>query len=75
MGHLLGAAGAVEVIMTALAIDHGVIPPTINYRHPDPACDPDYVPNEAREAEIDVALSNAKGLGGHNGRVLVGRVE
>jgi 3-oxoacyl-[acyl-carrier-protein] synthase II len=74
MGHLLGAAGAVEGIMTALAIHHGVIPPTINYHHPDPACDLDYVPNEAREAEIDVALSNAMGLGGHNGCLLIGRV-
>ena len=75
MGHLLGAAGAVEGIMTALAIHHGVIPPTINYRHPDPACDLDYVPNDARNADIDIALSNAMGLGGHNGCVLFGRVE
>ena len=74
MGHLLGAAGAVEAIMTAFAIHEGVIPPTINYRHPDPACDLDYVPNEAREAQIDVGLSNAMGLGGHNGCVLLGRV-
>jgi 3-oxoacyl-[acyl-carrier-protein] synthase II len=75
MGHLLGAAGAVEVIMSALAIHEGVIPPTINYRRPDPDCDLDYVPNEARKARIDVALSNAMGLGGHNGCVLLGRVD
>ena len=75
MGHLLGAAGAVEGIMTVLAIHRGVIPPTINYRKPDPACDLDYVPNEARKAEIDVALSNAIGLGGHNGCVLFGRMD
>jgi 3-oxoacyl-[acyl-carrier-protein] synthase II len=75
MGHLLGAAGAVEAIISALAIHHRVIPPTINYRKPDPSCDLDYVPNEAREAEIDVALSNAMGLGGHNGCVLLGRVD
>src|SRR5204863_3511866 len=75
MGHCFGAAGAIEAMMCVLAIHEGVIPPTINYRHPDPACDLDYVPNEAREAPIDVALSNAMGLGGHNGCVLVGRVE
>jgi 3-oxoacyl-[acyl-carrier-protein] synthase II len=75
MGHLLGAAGAVEAIVTALAIHHRRIPPTINYRKPDPVCDLDYVPNESRQAEIDVALSNAMGLGGHNGCVLLGRVD
>ena len=75
MGHCLGAAGAIEAMMCVLAIHHGVLPPTINYEHPDPACDLDYVPNTAREAHIDVALSNAMGLGGHNGCVLVGRVD
>jgi 3-oxoacyl-[acyl-carrier-protein] synthase II len=74
-GHCLGAAGAIEAMMCVLAIHHGVLPPTINYEHPDPTCDLDYVPNTAREAHIDVALSNAMGLGGHNGCVLVGRVD
>jgi 3-oxoacyl-[acyl-carrier-protein] synthase II len=73
MGHCFGAAGAIEAMMCVLAVHEGLIPPTINYREPDPACDLDYVPNEARHAEIDVALSNAMGLGGHNGCVLVGR--
>jgi 3-oxoacyl-[acyl-carrier-protein] synthase II len=73
MGHTFGAAGAIEAMMCVLAVHEGVIPPTINYRNPDPDCDLDYVPNEAREAQIDVALSNAMGLGGHNGCVLVGR--
>ncbi|MDX6489620.1 MAG: 3-oxoacyl-[acyl-carrier-protein] synthase [Gaiellaceae bacterium] len=75
MGHCYGAAGAIEAMMCVLAIHHGVLPPTINYNEPDPDCDLDYVPNEAREARVDVALSNAMGLGGHNGCVLVGRVE
>ena len=75
MGHTFGAAGAVEAMMCVLAIHEGFIPPTINYEHPDPECDLDYVPNEAREAQVDVALSNAMGLGGHNGCVLVGRVD
>jgi 3-oxoacyl-[acyl-carrier-protein] synthase II len=72
-GHLFGAAGAVEAMFTVLALHHGVLPPTINYRVADPECDLDYVPNEARHAQVDVALSNAMGLGGHNGCVLLGR--
>jgi 3-oxoacyl-[acyl-carrier-protein] synthase II len=74
-GHCFGAAGAIEAMMCALAIHEGVIPPTINYETPDPECDLDYVPNQARKARVDVALSNAMGLGGHNGCVLLGRVE
>jgi 3-oxoacyl-[acyl-carrier-protein] synthase II len=73
MGHTFGAAGAIEAIMCVLALRDGVLPPTINYREPDPDCDLDYVPNEARRVEVDVALSNAMGLGGHNGCVLFGR--
>jgi 3-oxoacyl-[acyl-carrier-protein] synthase II len=73
MGHTFGAAGAIEAIMCVLALRDGVLPPTINYREPDPACDLDYVPNEARRVQVDVALSNAMGLGGHNGCVLLGR--
>jgi 3-oxoacyl-[acyl-carrier-protein] synthase II len=72
-GHTFGAAGAIEAIMCVLALHDGKLPPTINYRNPDPACDLDYVPNEAREVQVDVALSNAMGLGGHNGCVLLGR--
>jgi len=75
MGHCFGAAGAIEAMMCILAIRDGVLPPTINYVNPDPECDLDYVPNEARRSEVRVALSNAMGLGGHNGCVLVGRVE
>jgi 3-oxoacyl-[acyl-carrier-protein] synthase II len=73
MGHTFGAAGAIEAIMCALALRDGKLPPTINYRAPDPECDLDYVPNEARDRQLDVALSNAMGLGGHNGCVLLGR--
>jgi 3-oxoacyl-[acyl-carrier-protein] synthase II len=74
-GHCFGAAGAIEAMMCVLAVRDGVLPPTMNYVHPDPECDLDYVPNEARRTQVDVALSNAMGLGGHNGCVLVGRVE
>lgn len=65
-GHLLGAAGAVEAIITVLTLTKQIIPPTINYEHPDPECDLDYVPNKAREAKIVAALSNNFGFGGHN---------
>ena len=74
MGHCFGAAGAIEAMMCARALHEGVLPPTINYAQPDPECDLDYVPNEAREANVEVALSNAMGLGGHNGCVLLGKV-
>ena len=74
MGHTFGAAGAIEAMMCVLALHEGVLPPTINYREPDPDCDLDYVPNEARRVQVDVALSNAMGLGGHNGCVLLGRI-
>jgi 3-oxoacyl-[acyl-carrier-protein] synthase II len=75
LGHLFGAAGAVEAMMCVCALHEGVLPPTINYRTPDPECDLDYVPNEPRQAQVDVALSNAMGLGGHNACVLVGRAD
>jgi 3-oxoacyl-[acyl-carrier-protein] synthase II len=65
-GHLLGAAGGIEAIASVLALHHGVLPPTINYTTPDPECDLDYVPNQARKQDVDVALSNAFGFGGTN---------
>ena len=65
-GHLLGAAGGVEAIATVLALHHGVLPPTINYETPDPECDLDYIPNQARKQDVEVALSNAFGFGGTN---------
>ncbi len=73
-GHLLGAAGALEAAATVLAIAHEVIPPTINLDTPDPDCDLDYVPNVARPARIDIALSNSFGFGGHNACLALGRV-
>jgi 3-oxoacyl-[acyl-carrier-protein] synthase II len=65
-GHLLGAAGSVEASFCALAIKHGAVPPTINQETPDPDCDLDYVPNESREADVKVCMSNSLGFGGHN---------
>ncbi len=72
-GHLVGAAGTVEAIVTCLAIKEGFVPPTINYEHPDPDCDLDYVPNEGRDQDIELALSNSFGFGGQNASVLFKR--
>lgn len=74
-GHLLGAAGGVEAIISVLSIKEGIIPPTINYHTPDPECDLDYVPNEARKQDIKVALSNSLGFGGHNATIVFKKYE
>jgi 3-oxoacyl-[acyl-carrier-protein] synthase II len=74
-GHLLGAAGAVEAVASILAIRHDLVPPTINFEHPDPECDLDYTFNEARERPVNVALSNAFGFGGHNTCVVFKKFE
>jgi 3-oxoacyl-[acyl-carrier-protein] synthase II len=71
LGHTIGAAGAIEAIITALALKHGILPPTINYNHPDPGLDLDYIPNTARIADIDVALTNSFGFGGHNATLVL----
>jgi 3-oxoacyl-[acyl-carrier-protein] synthase II len=71
MGHLLGAAGGVELVVCALTITEGIIPPTINYETPDPDCDLDYVPNTPRAAKVKVAMSNSLGFGGHNATLVV----
>lgn len=70
-GHLLGAAGGVELVVCALAIKDGVVPPTINYEYPDPECDLDYVPNISRETKVDACLSNSLGFGGHNATLVI----
>ena len=72
-GHCLGAAGAIEAIFTILAVQRGVLPPTINYEDPDPTCDLDYIPNEARAQEIDIGVNNSFGFGGHNACVVFRR--
>lgn len=74
-GHLLGAAGAVETIFTALALKKGILPPTMNLQNPDPSCDLDYVPNEARKQEITYAMSNSLGFGGHNATLVFKKYE
>lgn len=70
-GHLLGAAGAIEAVITAMALKDGILPPTINHINPDPECDLDYVPNKSRPADIKYALSNALGFGGHNAALVL----
>ena len=75
MGHLLGGAAGVEAVVCVRALETGVVPPTINYRDPDPACDLDYVPNEARKVDPETAMSNAFGFGGHNACIVLGRAE
>jgi 3-oxoacyl-[acyl-carrier-protein] synthase II len=71
--HLLGAAGAMEAAATILAMDRGMLPPTINLENQDPECDLDYVPNRARRAEVEVAISNSFGFGGHNSTLVFRR--
>jgi 3-oxoacyl-[acyl-carrier-protein] synthase II len=73
-GHLLGGAGAVEAIFGALALTEGILPPTINYEYPDPECDLDYVPNQARRVMVDAVMSNSFGFGGHNACLVLKRV-
>jgi beta-ketoacyl-acyl-carrier-protein synthase II len=75
LGHCMGASGTIEAIVCALAIYHGVIPPTINYHTPDPECDLDYVPNAAREKRVSVTLSNSFGLGGQNACLVLGAIK
>ncbi|MFP6685920.1 MAG: beta-ketoacyl-[acyl-carrier-protein] synthase II, partial [Polyangiaceae bacterium] len=75
MGHLLGAAGAVETAICALAIHHGAVPPTLNLDDPDPGCTLDFVPHESRQGDIQHAMSNSFGFGGTNAAVVVSRVE
>ena len=74
LGHLLGASGGVELVLMIRALNEGVIPPTINYETPDPACDLDYTPNEARQRKFAVAMSNSFGFGGHNGSIICGHL-
>jgi 3-oxoacyl-[acyl-carrier-protein] synthase II len=74
LGHSLGASGGIELVITALALTRGVLPPTINYDEPDPECDLDYVPNVARPASLKYAMSNSFGFGGHNTSLLIGKV-
>jgi len=74
-GHLLGAAGGVEAVITGLTIYHGMIPPTINLERPDPECDLDYVPNRPRKADVRTAISNSFGFGGHNATIVLRQYE
>jgi 3-oxoacyl-[acyl-carrier-protein] synthase II len=72
-GHLLGAAGGIESICSILALQHGVIPPTINLENQDPQCELDYVPNKARKADLNAVMTNSFGFGGHNATLIFTR--
>src|SRR5215207_11025716 len=75
-GHCLGAAGALEALFTVLAVERGKVPPTINYEQPDPECDLDYIPNEARDTpDLRIGVNNSFGFGGHNAVIVIGRWE
>jgi 3-oxoacyl-[acyl-carrier-protein] synthase II len=73
LGHTLGASGGIELVACAMALQHNVIPPTINLETPDPECDLDYVPNQPRELKVQVTMSNSFGFGGHNASLVLGR--
>jgi len=74
LGHLLGASGGVEAVITSMAVHHNLLPPTINLEHPDPECDLDYVPLKARDKRVVYAMSNSFGFGGHNATLLLKKV-
>jgi 3-oxoacyl-(acyl-carrier-protein) synthase len=74
-GHMMGATGALEAILCVQAVREGILPPTINYETPDPACDLDYIPNQAREKKVRVVVSNAFGFGGHNAVIVIKKFE
>ena len=71
IGHALGASGALEAVDCILAINHNILPPTINYKDSDPECNLDYVPNNSQKSEVNIAMSNSFGFGGHNGVILL----
>lgn len=75
LGHMMGAAGAIEAVVCCKVINEGVIPPTVNLEHPDPECDLDYVPNVARDGDVRIAISNSFGFGGHNSVIAIGRYD
>ena len=75
IGHAMGAAGALEAVVCVLALDQGWLPPTINYEYPDPDCDLDYIPNQARQQHVRVVMSNSFGLGGQNACLVIKKLE
>src|SRR5205823_6739259 len=74
LGHLLGASGGVEAVITAMSVSRNLIPPTINLDNPDPECDLDFVPHKARDRKVDVAMSNSFGFGGHNASLVLRKI-